>query len=73
MLADGLKETFGFFAKSIMKSVVQKFKDRKIVNEAQKCTESVLNSINLSDILDDIKEILDDKSTFGKLPAFYCI
>jgi len=67
-LSNVLKSGYAPFAKSSIHAIIQKFKDKKTQNEAQKCIESIINCFNnIDDILDDIKEGLNDKSPLVKL------
>jgi len=67
LLASALKGTFGSSAKNILNSVVQKCKDKKTLTEAQKCMELFIDSFNITEILDDIKDMLGDKSPLMKV------
>jgi len=66
-LAKGLRLHFASYAKSSFELVVQKFKDKKSSEVAQKCLEDMIFSLKLDDMIEIIKETLQDKSPLIKL------
>ena len=70
-LAKGLKRHFYNVAKNISPYIFNKLKDAKatIVEAAQETLKSLLFTLGLDDLMDDIKASLDDKAPMMKLQA----
>lgn len=64
-LAKGLKRHFSNVAKNVVSNIYAKLKDAKnqIVEAAQETLKSLLHSVSLEDLLEEIKAGLDDKSS----------
>eukprot|EP00826_Nyctotherus_ovalis_P016318 TRINITY_DN14718_c0_g2_i4.p1 TRINITY_DN14718_c0_g2~~TRINITY_DN14718_c0_g2_i4.p1 ORF type:complete len:578 (+),score=154.97 TRINITY_DN14718_c0_g2_i4:101-1834(+) len=65
-LAKGLRSCFSPYSKLTFDAVVQKLKDRKSAAEAQKCIENLMYSLRVEDVLEQVKEALNDKSPLVK-------
>ena len=65
-LAVGLREAFSSYAKQIFTVILNKCKDKKTLATSQKCLEDLVLALKLSDMLDDIKAALTDKSPIVK-------
>jgi hypothetical protein len=66
-LAKKLKGYFSIHTKHCFDLIVQKFKDKRTVVEAQKCMENLVSSLRFEEILEQIKEALNDKSAIIKV------
>ena len=62
-LADSLKDEFVVYHKLLFRPLLQRFKDKKSVSEAEKCLEILSPYIKFEDIIDDVIEEIVDKST----------
>jgi len=61
-LSKTLRTHFSAYARQIFGTILQKCKDKKTVVEAQKCLEDLKFSLKLHDMLEELKEGLNDKS-----------
>lgn len=61
-LANGLSSHFSQYNKGLFQSISNKFKDKKTIVEADKCLESMSLSMKLEDVVEEVKESLQDKS-----------
>eukprot|EP01022_Parablepharisma_sp_SALTPOND_P013285 TRINITY_DN1767_c0_g1_i1.p1 TRINITY_DN1767_c0_g1~~TRINITY_DN1767_c0_g1_i1.p1 ORF type:complete len:1819 (+),score=240.94 TRINITY_DN1767_c0_g1_i1:2754-8210(+) len=61
-LAAQLKADFVTYQKMVMKPIIFRLKDKKVVNETQKCLETMAPYVRLEEVLDDVKDGLNDKS-----------
>ncbi|KAL4477492.1 hypothetical protein ABPG74_002642 [Tetrahymena malaccensis] len=71
LLASGLRKQFSQSAKLLSSQIVEKFKDKKqfIVDEALKTLKNYFYCITLDELVEDLKEALNDKNAGSKLNA----
>jgi hypothetical protein len=65
-MAKVLRSHFTAYSKMIFEFLVQKLKDKKSATEALKCMESLMYSLKIEDMIEQIKEALGDKSHLVK-------
>ena len=63
-MSKGLRKHFGPFAKSMFSNVIAKFRDKKtlMVEETFKTLNDLNYCLAIEDVLDDVKEGLNDKA-----------
>ncbi|CAG9332562.1 unnamed protein product [Blepharisma stoltei] len=71
LLAKGQRKYFDSFAKQFFPMMIMKFKDKKpqVIQEAHIGLDNLLYSVSLEQVLDDIKEALEDKTPSVKINA----
>lgn len=69
LLAKGQRKYFDSLARQFFSLIVTKFKDKKpqVIQEAHTALDNLLYSITIEQIMDDIKEALDDKTPSVKI------
>ena len=68
-MALGLRKQFQNNAKILLSLLMQKFKQRNVlvVDQTSKCLFTFIHCLNIDDVLDDFKELIEDKSPLTKV------
>ena len=69
ILAKGLRNNFAYGSKIMFATILQKFKDRKLIAEVHSCFDRMKYSINIQEHIDDFKDTLKDKNPLIRLNA----
>ena len=69
LLAKGLRKNFAGSAKLLASTILSKFKEKKtlLVDETHACLEAFFYCLIPEDVIEDLKEIFDDKNPVLKI------